>query len=110
MGVNWGEKAFFSYELDNRRFSSYAAEIEVSVWRMQEKVAEVLSQPFLVAPWGKGQLEWVIDTTELLPANSPPEQSFEYTVLIKRGEIERKIILYISVSAYPPKPLPIPRR
>jgi len=109
-GVNWGEKAFFSYELANRQFSSYTADIEVSVWRMQEKLLDVLSQPIVVAPFDEGQLEWVIDTTELLPEDIPPEQSFEYTVLIKRGEIERKVILYINVPVYPPKPAPVPPR
>ncbi len=109
-GVNWGEKAFFRYELANRQFSSYTADIEVSVWRMQEKLLDVLSQPIAVAPFDEGQLEWVIDTTELLPEDIPPEQSFEYTVLIKRGEIERKVILYINVPVYPPKPAPVPPR
>jgi len=109
-GVNWGEKAFFRYELANRQFSSYTADIEVSVWRMQEKLLDVLSQPIVVAPFDEGQLEWVIDTTELLPEDIPPEQSFEYTVLIKRGEIERKVILYINVPVYPPKPVPVPPR
>ncbi len=109
-GVNWGEKAFFRYELANRQFSSYTADIEVSVWRMQEKLLDVLSQPIVVAPFDEGQLEWVIYTTELLPEDIPPEQSYEYTVLIKRGEIERKVILYINVPVYPPKPVPVPPR
>ncbi|GAI22763.1 unnamed protein product, partial [marine sediment metagenome] len=86
------------------------ADIEVSVWRMQEKLLDVLSQPIAVAPFDEGQLEWVIDTTELLPEDIPPEQSFEYTVLIKRGEIERKVILYINVPVYPSKPAPVPPR
>ncbi len=114
VGVNWGEKAFFRYEVDNRRFSSYRADIEVSVWRSQEKVRDVISQPISIAAFDKGQLEWVVDTTELLPSDIPPEQSYEYTVMIKRGEIERKIIVYINQrtypSEYPVKPVPVPSR
>ena len=109
-GVNRGEKAFFRYEVDNRQFSSYTADIEVSAWRMQEKVLDVLSQPIVVTPFDKGQVEWVIDTTELLPEDMPPEQSYEFTVIIKRGEIERNIIVYINPTPYPLKPAPVPPR
>jgi len=105
-GANWDEKVFFRYEVDNRRFSSYTADIEVSVWRSQEKVRDLTSQPISIAAFDKGQLEWVMDTTELLPESIPPEQSYEYTVIIRRGEIERKIIVYINPLAYPLKPAP----
>jgi len=114
VGTNWGEKAFFRYEVDNRQFSSYTADIEVSVWRSQEKVRDLLSQQISVAAFDKEQLEWVIDTTELLPESISPEQRYEYTVIIKRGEIERKIIIYINPVAYPSeyplKPVPAPPR
>jgi len=113
-GVNQGEKAFFTYEVDNRRFSSYTTDIEVSIWRMQEKVLDVLSQSITIAAFDKGQVEWVIDTSELLPDDILPEQSYEYTVIIRRGEIERKIIVHIDrfiyQSEYPAKPAPaLPR-
>ena len=104
-GLNWGEKAFFRYEVANRQFSGYTADIEVSVWRMQEKVLDVISQPITVDSFGRGQLEWVIDTTELLPESASPEQSYEFTVIIKRGEMERRIIIYIN-PAYPAKLVP----
>jgi hypothetical protein len=105
-GVNEGEKVFFRYEVDNRRFSSYTTDIEVSVWRMQEKALDVTSQPMVVAAFDKGEVEWVLDTAELLPSVIPPEQRYEFTVIIKRGEIERKIIVYINYPVYPPKPVP----
>ena len=109
-GVNWGEKVVFRYELDNRRFSSYTADIEVSAWRSQEKVLDLTSQPVSIAAFDKGQAEWVLDTTELLPGDTPPEQGYEYTVIIKRGVVERKIIIYINPSVYPLKPVPaLPR-
>ena len=109
-GVNRGEKAFFRYEVDNRQFSSYTADIEASVWRSQEKVRDLISQPISINAFDKGQLEWVIDTTEILPSDALPEQSYEYTIIIKRGEIERNVILYINPVPYAPKPVPAPPR
>ena len=110
VNVNWGEKVFFRYEVDNRQFSSYTADIEASVWRSQEKIRDLISQPVSIAAFAKGQLEWEIDTAELLPGDIPPEQSYEFTVIIKRGEIERNIIVYINPTPYPIKPAPIPPR
>jgi len=57
VGVNWEEKIFFDYEVDNRRFLSYSAEIEVSVWHSQEKVADLVSRHMQIGAFDKGQLE-----------------------------------------------------
>ncbi|MFC2047779.1 hypothetical protein ACFLTK_05875, partial [Chloroflexota bacterium] len=80
-GVNWGEKVFFRYEVENHRFSEYTADIEVSVWRSQEKVRNLISQLISISAFDNGQVEWVMDSTELAP--TPPEQGYEYTVIIK---------------------------
>jgi len=72
-GVERGGKAFFRYEVDNRRFSSYVADIEVSVWHSQERVHDILLQQLAIASFDKGQIEWVMDTKELLPEDVPPE-------------------------------------
>jgi len=109
-GVNWGEKAFFRYEVDNRQFSSYTTDVEVSVWHSQEKVRDLLSQQISVAAFDEGQLEWVVDTAELLPGDIPPEQGYQYSVIIKRGKIERKVIVPINPSPYLPKVVPAPPR
>ena len=109
-GVAWGEKAFFSYEVDNRQFSTYSANIVVSVWHSKEKVRDLISQEISIPAFDKEQLEWVIDTTELLPTDIPPEQSYEYTVIIKRGDIERRIILYVNPAPYAIKTVPAPPR
>ncbi|MGB2814377.1 MAG: hypothetical protein WBC50_04920 [Dehalococcoidales bacterium] len=110
-GITRGEKGFISYEVDNRQFSSYEADIAVSVWRMQEKVRDVLSQHIIVGAFNKGRVQWEIDTTELVPPDAPPEQHFDYTLTIKRGEIERNIILYINPTPSSAiKPVPAPPR
>ncbi len=110
VSVNREEKVFFSYEVDNRRFSGYTADVEVSIWQSKQKVGDLLSAPMVIAAFDKGQLEWVLDTAELLPEDTPPEQRFEYTVTIKRGETERNIILHIISSDYPLKTVPVPSR
>lgn len=110
VGVNREEKVSFTYEVDNRRFSSYTADIEVSVWRSQQKVRDIISEPISIAAFDKEQLEWDIDTAELLPDDIPPEQSYEFTLIIKRGEIERKIIVYINPLTYSSKAVPVPSR
>lgn len=100
VSANWEEKIFFRYEVDNRRFSSYTADIEVAVWHSQEKIYDLVSQHIQIGAFDKEQLEWVLDTAEFLPSDVPPEQSYEFTVTIKRGQVERNIIVYINPSAY----------
>jgi len=100
VGVNWEEKVIFSYEVDNRQFSSYSADVEVSVWRSQEKILDLLSQSLEVAAFDEEKIDWVLDTGEFKPEEVTPEQRYEYTVLIKRGEVERRIILYMNPYIY----------
>ena len=33
LGARWGEPIPFRYEIDNRNFSTYSANVDVSVWR-----------------------------------------------------------------------------
>lgn len=102
VGADWGDKIFFRYELDNRRFSRYETDIDVSVWRSQEKVSDLLSQQISVNGFKNSRTEWIVDTAELLPADASPEQRYQYTVIVKRGEIERRIIINTN---YVPKPV-----
>ena len=108
-GITRDEKAFIRYEVDNRKFSGYEADVDVTVWRMQEKVSDILTRHITAGAFGKVYVEWTIDTAELLPPDAPPEQGFDYTLTIKRGEIERNVILNINPSPYPIKPVPAPR-
>jgi len=103
MPANRGDKISFRYEVDNRLFSTYKADIEASVWHSQEKVRDLLSQPMSISAFDKEESEWVVDNTEILPKDISPEQSYQYTVIIKRGEIERRIIVSINPVGYPRK-------
>lgn len=111
-GIGWGERALYRYEIDNRQFSTYETKVEVSVWQSQQKVKDITSQSLKIDPFRKAQLEWTIDTRELLPGGPPVQQSYQYAVVIKRGDVERRTILNVNpgASPLPPKPLPtVPR-
>ena len=96
IGISQNEKTAFNYELDNRRFSPYSTEVEVSVWHNLEKVHDLMTEQIQVSAFDKVHLEWVVDTTKFIPEEFPTEQSYEYTVVIKRGEIERKVVIHVS--------------
>lgn len=107
-GVNWGENIFLEYEVANHLFSDYNADIAASVWRGQEKVSDLCTQSVSIDPFAKAAVEWLVDSTELLP--DPPEQYYQYSILITRGEIERKIIVNIHPISYPREPEIVPYR
>ena len=99
-GVNEGEKIFLSYEISNRLFSSYAADIEASVWHSQEKIYELPSQHLQIDAFDKGLVDWIVDSNEFLSDDISSEQVYEFTVTIKRGQLERSIIVYLSKLPY----------
>ena len=105
-GVNWDDKVFFNYGVVNRRFSSYSADIEVSVWHNQQKVFDLVSQEVSIAAFDEASLEWVLDTVDLKSESISPEQRYDFSVVIKRGDIERRLILYINPSSFPKLPVP----
>lgn len=81
-----GESVHFRYEIDNRRFSTYSATVEASVWKSNEKVVDLLSQDISVSAFDKVTMEWTLPTDMLeKPAVGV---ALEYTVKIKRGEME----------------------
>jgi hypothetical protein len=100
-GVSWGEKVFFRYEVNNRKFSTYSPTITVSVWHENNKINNLLSTDTVVEPFAMATIEWTLDSMEL--------ESFgftegNYTVIIERDEVERRIIVDYHVE-YPPKPI-----
>ena len=56
MPANRGEKISFRYEVDNRLFSSYTADIEASVWHSQQKVRDLILQPMSISAFDKNLL------------------------------------------------------
>ncbi|MCK4273292.1 MAG: hypothetical protein KAW90_00260 [Dehalococcoidales bacterium] len=101
----------FTYKVQNRTFSTHSADVEVTVSHEQEQVAVLLSQPLTVASFDEGQLEWVLVAAEFVPADFPSDQRYDLSVLIKKGDVERYILVYIRGDSYPPKiAIPEPTR
>lgn len=108
-GATWGGKVFFTYELENRRFSRYVTPIEASVWKEKEKIINLFSGESSVEPFGKVSVEWTLDSAELETRGFSPGQ---YTVKIVREGAERTILVYFNVSPNgapikPPPPRPV---
>ena len=105
--AEWGEPVHFQYEIDNRRFSTYAATVEASVWKRNEKVVDLFNQDILVSAFDKSVMSWVLPAEELEKAGLGVG---EYTVKIKRGEEElgQGIILDFRLPQEPVYLEPVP--
>ena len=103
-----GERVLFRYEVENRQFSTYTTEVSISLWRSQNKLSDLISQPMSVAPFDKEELTWEVDTQKFKVASeTDSEQPFDFSVIIQRGEIERRIIVHVLGT---PKLSPVPSR
>ncbi len=105
-GINWGAEASFEYEVENRLFSTYSDELEVSIWQGGEKKKELLSKTLEIKPFGKERLEWVVRSKELEPEGLLEGEMSQYSLVIRRGGVERKVIIYLNLPPYPPKIVP----
>ena len=106
IGAEWGEPVHFRYEIDNRTFSTYLADVEASLWKSGEEVVELLDESISVASFGEATVDWTVRAEELEGAGFAVG---EYSVQIRHGEVERKIVL----SYYYPEKVPLqpePRR
>ena len=99
-GARWGEKIFFRYEVDNRQFATYSTTIKVTVWKENEKIADLLAEDKAVKPFHKATVECTLDPKELERYGFSAGQ---YSVKIDRDGVERKIIVDYHTE-YPPKP------
>jgi len=98
----------FSYQVDNRRFFPYRADVDVSLWYNQSKLADLASETISLGAFGGGQVDWTLDVVAYVPENLPANSTLDFTILIKRGEIERRVIFYYNTSI-PPKPVILPQ-
>jgi hypothetical protein len=98
--ANWGEPVLFRYQINNRRFSSYATHIQVSVWKANAKVMDLLAEDKVVKPFDEVTVEWTLDSEELESLGFSARQ---YTVKIERDGAELKIIVDYYILDYPLK-------
>ena len=88
--ANWGEPVHFRHEVDNRRFSGYSTTVEVSVWKGGTEIIELLDRTISVGAFDKLTVDWTLQPGEL------ERSGFgigEYTVKVKHGGMERRIIV-----------------
>ena len=98
----------FSYKVDNRRFLPYRADVDVSLWYNQSKLADLASETISLGAFGGGQVDWMLDVAGYVPENLPANTTLSFTILITRGEIERSVIFYYN-SALPNIPVIPPK-
>ena len=91
--AEWGQKVFFRYEIDNRRFSTYSTLIQASVWQENEKVLDLFSEEESIGPFDKAMVEWTLSTRDLEKAGFGVNERTQYTVKISHGEVERRIVV-----------------
>jgi hypothetical protein len=102
VSVEWGQKVFFRYEIDNRRFSSYSTVVGASVWQESEKLIDLFSEAKTIEPFDKVSVEWTLSTEDL--RQPVVGASNQYTVKISYGEVERNIVM----DFYYPQEYPVP--
>jgi hypothetical protein len=112
IGTSWGEPVYFKYKIDNRAFSTYEVGVEASVWKSGKKITQLGDESISVAPFKEVTLNWKL-LAEDLGGEAPKVGEYrEYTVRIRLGEVERKVILSYYPPGYAekglPQPVPVP--
>ncbi len=102
VSAQWGQRVFFRYEIDNRRFSSYSTVVGASVWQENEKLIDLFSEAKSIEPFDKVSVEWTLSTEDL--RQPVVGASNQYTVKISYGEVERRMV----VDFYYPQEYPVP--
>jgi len=108
VSAEWGQKVFFSYEIDNRQFSAYSTMVQASLWQENEKLLDLFSEQKTIEPFDKAVAEWTLSPEEL--EQPAAVVSNQYTVKISYGEVERNIVVdfYYPVEPVYPKAVPPP--
>jgi hypothetical protein len=94
-----GGNLTFSYEVANRRFSAYLAEISISVWKNHVKVADILSTDVNISAFKNETVTWVIDPLVIMAGITVKDNQF--TLEITNGSIKRSIIVHYSLDNIP---------
>jgi hypothetical protein len=108
LSIERGGDITFQYTVDNRRFSGYTAAIDVTLWYNQEKITDLKSATLELGAFSKGQVDWVLNIDNYLPADVPAGTNYNFTLIIKRGEIEHRVMLYVNPAISIPKPVVVP--
>ena len=105
INADWDQRISFEYEVENHQSSTYSARIEASVWQEDEKLLDLFSQDVAIKPFGEAIVVWALSSEDLGIAALAIGESYQYTVPVNRGDVERRII----VSFYNPQESPFPK-
>jgi hypothetical protein len=104
VSVDRGSNVNFTYTVENHRFSSYAADVSVSLYFGTDKIADLAEGRVTAAAFSNGRFTWTLDSNDFIPAGNPPEQSYNMVMVIDRENVERKVTVYIYPGSAIPKP------
>ena len=102
IGAELSQDISFEYVIENHQSSTYSADIQASVWKGKEKIIDLFSQDVAVKPFRETKVEWILSSEDIGVAVPVAGESYDYTVRVNRGDVERRII----VSFYNPKENP----
>jgi hypothetical protein len=94
-----------TYIVENHRFSTYSADVAISLWDGADKVGDVAAGRVSADAFGSGELTFTMNAGGYIPADYPPETSYNLIMLIERGGVERRVSVYINPG--PPKTITI---
>jgi len=105
--AGWGSKVFFTYVVENHRFTGYTTSINASVWKENEKLLDLFSQEKSAEPFDRLSAEWILDSKELEFLGFSSEQ---YTVKIEREGTEHAVLVRFNTPRIvaPVEPRPVP--
>ncbi len=93
-----GSDIEFTYTVANHRFSAYEAPVAVTLWYDQDKIADLATATISTGAFASAELTWSIAAAEILPEGFPKDERYNTVMVITRGEIERRVRVYIEPS------------
>jgi hypothetical protein len=108
IGADWGQTISFKYVIENHQSSTYSAHIQASAWKGNEKITDLSSDDVTITPFREVVVEWTLSADDLVVGTPVSGQSYDYTVRVNRGDVERRVIVefYYSQNGIPPEKIP----
>jgi hypothetical protein len=91
-----------TFTVENHHFSAYNADVSISLWDGINKVADLTSGDITALAFGKAEITAAFNPSQYIPAGYPTEQNYNLSLVINRGGVERKVMVYINPGI--PKP------
>ena len=92
--VGGGDVINGSYIIDNRRLSAYQEKLTITLERNQQLLSDITDEDFSIDSFNKQEFNFTVNTASLAPVQD--DGPLEYTLVIKHGETERRIIFNVS--------------